>query len=268
MFRTIVLALMASVVWAQDARAILTRSIEETSRTTRLAEQYTYRELTVDREGSVTTTRLYEILTLGGKRHRHLLEKDGKPLAEKDARKAQEALDKALAEANRITPEERQKREEQTRRRNEQERDRLKYIPDAFDISLAGERSLNGRQVYEIRATPRASYHGKYDNILRNLRGTLFIDKADYQWVRMEAEALDNISLGLVLARIAKGSRFTFEVTKVNDEVWLPKRVTLDATGRLALLKKIDASVDVTFSDYRKFQAESRITSVSETVEK
>ena len=258
----------AACLWAQDARAIVDRSIQATDRTTRLAEQYTYRELNVEKEGGKTTTRLYEILTLGGKRHRHLMERDGKPLPEKEARKEQEALDKALAEANRLTPEERQKREAQRKRRNDEERDRLKYIPDAFDFRLLREVNLNGRTVYEIAATPRQSYRGKYDSLLRNMRGRLFIDKQDYQWVRVEAEALDTISVGLFLARISKGARFTFEVTKVNDEVWLPKRVTLDASGRLALLKRIDASVDMTFSEYRKFQADSRITSISETSEK
>lgn len=256
--------LTAVCACAQDARAIIEKSVHATDRTTRLAEQYTYRELTVQKENGKTTTRLYEILTLGAKRYRHQIEKDGKPLPETEARKERGSLDRAAAEATRLTPEEREKREKEWKRRNQEERDKLKYVPEAFDFTLAGQTVLNGRAVYEIVAIPKPTYRGKYEHLLRNMRGRFFIDKADYQWVRVEAEALDNIYFGLILARISKGARFTLEVTKVNNEIWLPKHLTVDASGTLALLKRFDASVDITYSDYRKFQAESRITSISD----
>jgi hypothetical protein len=47
----------------------------------------------------------------------------------------------------------------------------------------------------------------------------------------------------------------------VNDEVWLPKREFTRGTGRLGLLVKIAMEQELTWSNYRKFQVESKIVS-------
>jgi hypothetical protein len=51
----------------------------------------------------------------------------------------------------------------------------------------------------------------------------------------------------------------TFEQTRVNDEVWLPKRVAIALAARVLLLKTFRAEVEATYRDYRKFQSESRL---------
>jgi hypothetical protein len=43
--------------------------------------------------------------------------------------------------------------------------------------------------------------------------------------------------------------------------VWAPKRVSLKASARLLMLRKVNVEQDLTFSDYRKFQTDSRIIS-------
>jgi hypothetical protein len=51
---------------------------------------------------------------------------------------------------------------------------------------------------------------------------------------------------------------------QVNDEVWLPKHVAVAVDGRIALLKKLNLDIDVTFRDYRKFVAETTIRPIGE----
>jgi len=51
------------------------------------------------------------------------------------------------------------------------------------------------------------------------------------------------------------------EQTRVNDEVWLPKRFTMEASARLLLVKGYHKALDMTFSDYKKFQTDSRVVS-------
>jgi hypothetical protein len=46
----------------------------------------------------------------------------------------------------------------------------------------------------------------------------------------------------------------------VNDEVWLPRHVLLKLDARVALFKGINMQEDVTYRDYRKFHAETKIT--------
>jgi hypothetical protein len=52
-------------------------------------------------------------------------------------------------------------------------------------------------------------------------------------------------------------------MTRVNDEVWLPKRIEAKASARLALVKKYRIESDTSFSNYRKFQVESRVVSAA-----
>ena len=52
---------------------------------------------------------------------------------------------------------------------------------------------------------------------------------------------------------------------RLNDELWVPREISLRASARLALLKKVNVDQEVTFSDYRKFQSDSRIVSTGET---
>jgi hypothetical protein len=72
---------------------------------------------------------------------------------------------------------------------------------------------------------------------------------------------------GLFLARFHKGSRFMLEQTRVNDEVWLPRRLEVKVGVRLALVKDVNADVEQTFRDYKKLRSSSKIVSVGEVQE-
>jgi hypothetical protein len=93
----------------------------------------------------------------------------------------------------------------------------------------------------------------------------IWIDKADYAWVKVEADTLGTVSFGWFLARIAKDSRMTFESSKVNDQLWAPSKIAIRANARIALVRAVRLNQEINFSRYRKFQAESRIVSSEET---
>ena len=65
------------------------------------------------------------------------------------------------------------------------------------------------------------------------------------------------------MARLSKGARLNVQMTRVNDEVWLPKRIEANASARLALVKKYNVESDTSFSNYRKFQVESRVVAAA-----
>jgi hypothetical protein len=54
------------------------------------------------------------------------------------------------------------------------------------------------------------------------------------------------------------------EQERVNQEVWLNKRVTIRASARLALVKSLHEELIITFSGYRKFQVDSRVLSTAQ----
>lgn len=263
------LAFGACVCFAQDARSLVARAVAADDHSYRLALDYTYKVHDEIREfdaaGAVKSdhSTLDEVMYIGGKRYFHPLEKDGKPLLAKDAAKEQARLDRAAAEAGKLSEAEHQKRIEDEEHAIAKRRAQFKDIPDAFDYKLAGEQVIAGRGAWEITAKPRADYHGELAHILRNLEGTLWIDKQDYNWVKFEADVLKPFSLGWFLARVADGTHLSYELMPVGtpgkDEFWVPKSMSLKASARLALLKKVRVDQEVTFSGYRKFQTDARI---------
>jgi hypothetical protein len=96
------------------------------------------------------------------------------------------------------------------------------------------------------------------------LQGKLWIDKEEYQWAKAEIDVIDTLSFGLALFRVHKGAAIRFEATRVNDEVWLPKRTFVGGSARIAYLKNVSAEDESTFRDYKKFQVESKVTATAE----
>jgi hypothetical protein len=61
------------------------------------------------------------------------------------------------------------------------------------------------------------------------------------------------------LLRIAPGSSMHFDQTRVNDEIWLPSGLPIRFEARVALLKVLRGEYDIHYSNYRKFQSDSKI---------
>jgi hypothetical protein len=255
----------APVCYGQDARSIVTRAVAAWDHNDRLMLDYTYkvrdeiREL--DAKGKVKSdhSTLDEVLYIGGKRYFKPLERDGEPLPAGKEKSEEAKLERAAREAGRLSEEEHQQRVDEAERDRLKRREQFRDVPGAYDFKLLGETPIEGRRTWEILATPRPGYRGKFGGLFRNIEGKLWIDEQDYEWTKVEAEVLDNFSLGWFLARVDKGTHISFAMTRVNDEIWAPGHFSLTASARIALMKKINAEQDVTFSDYRKFSADARI---------
>lgn len=249
------------------AEQIVKRCVTETSKTVRLRGEYTYKILdeTQDLNGSGEVKRthqeLTEIVYFAGKPFEHTLQKDGKPLPAGEAKREEEKMNRAAAEASKLTDEQKEARQAKLDREEEKESEWFQFFPKAFDFTFQPDTNLNGRPTYVLDARPKADYRGKYAGFLTKAKCKLFIDKTDFTLARIEAEVLHSITFGLFLARLSEGTRVTFEQIRVNDEVWLPKNATVHASAR-ALIKSFRFNERLEFSDYRKFQSESRIVPV------
>jgi hypothetical protein len=269
-----VLALCASIPCllaaqnAPDAREIVRRSIELDRKNEAIARNYTFLERNetriLDRSGKpkkAPETRTFDVTLLEGSPYRRLVERDDRPLSPQEERKEQEKLRRSIDERRRETPAERQRRIAEWERKQQRQREPLQEIPDAFDLRLAGEEMLNGREVYVIAATPKPGYRPRLAAAayFPKLKAKLWIDTLDDEWVKAEIETLDTISFGGILVRLARGSRLTFEQTRVNDEVWLPKRIAVSLSARVMLVAGTRAEIEIAFSNFHKFQADSRL---------
>ena len=260
---------LAVAATAQDAREIVRRSATHDERNAKLVINYTFLERNeqrqLDESGKIKSkkSKTFDITIQEGSPYRRLLERDDRPLPPEEEAKEREKLEKSIAERKKETEEQHARRRADAEKGRQRQRTLLKEIPDAYDFTLLGEESVSGRPVWVIRADPRPGYkpHDSSTKLLTKFRGKLWIDKSEYQWARVEAEAIDSLSFGWFLVRLAKGARIEFEQTRVNDEVWLPRRVLIGYNIRLGLVKKMVGEVEIQYKNYRKFQAESRLVS-------
>jgi hypothetical protein len=265
------LAAACTLTAAQDPREIVRRSVQLMDHNLAIARNYTFlersetRELDSDAHVKTRKIMLYDVTILEGSPYRRLVGKDDRPLSLEEERTEQKKLADSIAQRQKETPAERARRIADWEKKRQREREPLDEVPDAFEFRISGEGKIDGRDAWIVEGTPRPGYHARSNlaKLFPKFRGRLWIDKADYQWVKTEAEVTDTISWGLFVARLSKGAQLNIEMTRVNDEVWLPKRIEAKASARLALVKKYRIESDTSFSNYRKFQVESRVVSDS-----
>jgi hypothetical protein len=246
-----------------DPKEIVRRSMEIDRRTLDLARNYTCQQREViehlDKEGNVKSTEVktYDIGFYYGEEYSRLIMKDDKPLDEKEKRKEDEKLEKFLAKYRNESPEERQKRADKEKKERQENRAYRLDVANAYDFSIVGEEELEGVNTWVIEATPRKNFKPTqpHADILKKIKGKMWIDKKEYNWIRVEAEATDTISFGLFLFRIHPGSRFNFQQMHLNDEVWLLRRLYINGGARIALFKNEAIEQEDTFSNYRKFSS-------------
>jgi len=258
------LALSVScLVCAQDATDIIRHSVERDATNFERFKNYTFLERAEERRygrsGNLSSKEIqtYEFMVLGGRPYGKLVERDDKPLPAKEARKEQEKVEKEAAKRQRESASDKAKDDKD----RAEERRFLREVPEAFVLTLQGTDQIGGRPVWIIEAQPKPGYKPKLKRaeILAHLRGKIWVDQADYQWVKAEVAVIDPISFGLGLVKLQSGAVLNFDQVRVNDEVWLPAHISVRADARLAYLRKLREELDITYRDYQKFQADSRV---------
>ena len=213
-----------------------------------------------------TEVKTYEILEIYGEQVRRLIAKDDKPLDDKDAQKEDEKIQKIIDKRKNESETDRRKREEKEEKEREEDRKFIHEIADAYNFTLVGTEAVGGRDAWVIDGEPRPGFepHMREAKFLSKFRGRVWIDKDDLQLAKMDVEAIDTVSLGWVIARVHKGTRFMLEQTRVNDEVWLPRKISFKIDARVALLKGFNIDGEDTFRDYKKFRTSSKIVGMGE----
>jgi hypothetical protein len=253
-------------------RVVADKDIENDKR----LRNYTYierdEEHKLDGKGRIKSTeaKTYEVMELYGEQVQRLTEKDDKPLDAKDAAKEEEKIQKIINKRRDESENDRKKREEKEEKGREEDRKFVLEVADAYNFKLVGTELVGGREAWVIDGEPRPGFvpHMKQSKFLTKFRGRVWIDKSDFQLAKMDVECLDTVSWGLFLARIHKGSRFMLEQTRVNEEVWLPRELTVKVDVRLALLKNFNVDLEQSFHDYKKFRATSRVLAVEDVQKK
>ena len=233
---------------------------------------YTYIERDVqnrlDGKGQVKSaeTKTYQVMEIYGEQINRLIQKDDKPLSEKDAAKEEKKVQKVIDKRKNESESDRKKREQKEEKDREDGRKFVREVADAYNFKLVGTELVGGREAWVIDGEPRPDFvpHMKESKFLSKFRGRVWVDKNDLQLAKMDIEVIDTVSLGWVLARIHKGTHVMLEQVRVNDEVWLPRHLSFKLDARIALFKGYNIDGDQTFRDYKKFRTSTKIVGYGE----
>jgi len=236
-----------------------------------MAKEYTCHvveeEQKIDSKGHLTSTKVseYESFNVGGDEIRKLVVKDGKPLTDDQKKKEEDRFnkeyDKQLKKQAKIEADpQKQKKAE------EKDQAEISDFLRAVRFSNVRREQFRGQEVIAVDFGPNPDYKPKklVENVIQKLMGVVWIDEHALDVVRLEGHFSDSAKFGGgILGSIDKGSSFVFEQAKVNDEVWLPVYAEVHLGARLLLLKAHANEID-RYSDYKKFHADSKITSVNQ----
>jgi len=207
--------------------------------------------------GPLRTFEVYPSDQPGGT-YKRLIEIDGKPLppAELARRDAEHERD-LRTEAERARRETGAQRAERQRKADEERRERNAILDDAvavFEPTFAGRDRLDGRSVLVVDLNPRArarpgTREGRW---MKQFRGRIWVDEAEYQIVRLDMHAFEDVTIGWgIIGRVHKDSRAVFSRRRF-ENVWLPAESTYEASGRTLLFRPFKFSVTATYSNYRR----------------
>jgi hypothetical protein len=251
-----VLALCAAAVPASDLpdpRVLMEGLAERQQRFEDALDDYTYDLETMseklDKSGAVRSreSRQFEVFFVKRKQVRRLVGENGAPLpAERQAKvdaEVQRHVDKVL------------KGKARPPRTDDLE---LSQVIARYDFRAAAREEVEGRPAIRLEFVAQPGKRDlKGDFVLRRLAGQIWVDEAERVVVRAEIHTTDTIKVALGLGASIGSAEMRGEFMKVEDGIWLPRRLESRVRGRVLLLKGIHERNVGSFSRYRRFGADS-----------
>jgi hypothetical protein len=113
---------------------------------------------------------------------------------------------------------------------------------------MRGDRTLSK---YSMLPNPAFKPTNRSTSIYTRVKGVLWVDDAAQQLARVQGEVTEDISLGLFLAKIYKGSRFMQDRYEVAPGLWLPSFTQFDFDGR-KLFSNFAVHEKTYYSEYKR----------------
>jgi hypothetical protein len=177
---------------------------------------------------------------------------DGKVSDQNAYRAELEKLEKALVWAAETGRTQRDAYEKIAKKRKERD-ELIGAARAAFLFTLIGSEQRDGRVLLKYSMNPNPAFKptSRATSIYPRVRGTVWVDETSGELARIEGEVTEDISLGLFLARVYKGSRFMQERYEMVPGVWLPSFSQYDFDGR-KFLSSFSLHERTFYSHYRR----------------
>ncbi len=243
-----------------------------------ILENYSYTQKSIKRESGKdgilreTDSETFQFSFYKGNRIRRLIEKNGKPLSEKEQADEDKNVQKRVAEIEKKIA----KREAKTVAQNsdgtpesENQRISIAEVLRASRLTNPRRERFRGREVVVFDFEPNPNFDFKnaksFLKFFGKTAGVMWIDEQDKQVARLEASLFDNFKIGGgLVANLKKGASFALEQERVNDEVWLPSVADINLSVKVFLVKGISVNQILKSYNYRKFMTEVKDSKIDE----
>ena len=177
---------------------------------------------------------------------------DGKPVDLSAYRTDLEKLERALDWAAKDGHAQRDAYEKVARKQKERD-ELIEATRTAFLYTYISSETRDGHVLfkYEIEPNPAFKPASRTAAIFTKVRGFVWIDPIAGELARVEGEVTGDISIGVFLGKVYKGSHFMQERYEVTPGLWLPTFTQYDFDGRKLFLS-ISIHHRTFYSQYRR----------------
>ena len=198
-----------------------------------------------------STVKISRVIPSGTGMVRIALDPDGKPANSAAYRADLESLARALAL---LVNDNRSQREalEKYAKKKKDRNDLIDATRNAFLFTLVGheQRSEHTLSKYKMDPNPAFKPTTRFTSIFPKVRGLVWIDEASDEVARIEGDVTEDISIGLFLGKIYKGSHFMQERYEFVSGLWLTSFSQYDFDGR-KLFSGFSVHERTFYSNYR-----------------
>jgi hypothetical protein len=243
----------------RQIHALVSRTIDNQHRDDLALNQYERKERIISERGkeAVANERLTEVIPAGIHHIRIELERDGQP-ADSDIleQRWQQAAQAVQAVALDTEPGELNVKQDDERgdRRAHERYEMVDAVGRAFRFHWIGREDEGDRKVLEFSFEPDPSYKSSkiFAIVYAHIVGTIWVDEASSQVVRIDARLKDDISIGAgLIVKVYRGAQATLKQQEVESGVWEPVHYSFDFEGRKLLFGTLSGHERMDASDYR-----------------
>jgi hypothetical protein len=124
----------------------------------------------------------------------------------------------------------------------------LRFTIDRRDV-------VGGRPTIAVRFEPKpgASAETREGDLAQRFTGTIFVDEASREVVRVDATAIEDLTYGFgMVARLGKGATVAVRRERVEADLWLPTSVRFAGRGRALLFRRLNIDQSIEWTNYRR----------------
>jgi hypothetical protein len=245
--RAAVLLCLAFCCRAADLDEIVRRGTEALKADWAADPNYAYVERDEVQKDATITSKTYQVVYIDGSDYDLPFAYNDHPLAP-DREKAEiEKLKDEVRRRDEESAEARRRRIEKYKKQRDENEALVLDFPNAFNFTYLREETLNGYPSYVLSGTPKKrETHTLAAKVLSGMRGTVWLDKENFQAVRVECDVINSVPIYGILAKVLPGTHIEFGMAPVTESIWLIHNLSME----LRVAKLFFKSREVTRSTY------------------